>query len=401
MWSKLIRIGLIVIVIALLLGNLAVCVESINAPQIKNPQTENPQTKNPQKCSGSKPDECNGKCVNFQNDKQNCGICGNACNQGEVCKNGKCASADNIEKGTSGNKKSTCTDGKKNGKETDIDCGGPTCPACADEKTCKTDTDCSSGVCAVGYCQAPSCVDQVKNGGETGVDCGGPCNPCTPRKPISGIGNITVLPGQNSPGAPAPNLTLGPPSITPTYLFVLDNCNVGESRSPDTDTDYAGFGVSVGNNIPNGALKGGYVGDLANGPYKIDFETGQITIPDDPNVPVIIGYLITNIGSIISGEISPISGNMDDATKYLINSYVPGSGSPLTFVDKYLGYLYNSYCDGTVAAAKITMNGHDLAQMVAPGRSYSKTDFYLGTDSPTGCGSNSIYYVTWHVKRVS
>lgn len=80
MRSKLMYIGLIVIVIALLLGNLAVCVESINAPQIKNPQTENPQTKNPQKYSGSKPDECNGKCVNFQNDEKNCGSCGNVCN---------------------------------------------------------------------------------------------------------------------------------------------------------------------------------------------------------------------------------------------------------------------------------------------------------------------------------
>ncbi len=54
----------------------------------------------------------------------------------------------------------TCTDGKRNGKETGVDCGGPDCPACS------------------------TCTDGIKNGKETGVDCGGPdCPPCKPSKP--------------------------------------------------------------------------------------------------------------------------------------------------------------------------------------------------------------------------
>lgn len=36
---------------------------------------------------------------------------------------------------------------------------------------------CSSGVCALGACQPPSCTDHVKNGDETGEDCGGPTCP--------------------------------------------------------------------------------------------------------------------------------------------------------------------------------------------------------------------------------
>ncbi len=53
----------------------------------------------------------------------------------------------------------TCTDGIKNGQETGIDCGGPTCPPCA---------------------AAPTCTDGIKNGQETGIDCGGPtCPPCS------------------------------------------------------------------------------------------------------------------------------------------------------------------------------------------------------------------------------
>lgn len=385
MRSKMLYIGLIAVII-ILLGDFAVCAEAANDPQTGNPQTENPQTKQPQKCPGSKPDECDGKCVNLQNDEENCGDCGNVCNPGEVCNNGKCINSNN-------NKKATCTDGKKNGKETDIDCGGPTCPACANEKTCKTNMDCSSGVCAAGFCQAPSCVDQVKNGGETGVDCGGPCKPC--QKPISGIGNITVLPIQNAPGMPAPNLTLGPPpTTTPTYLFVIDHCSVSGTRSPNTDTDYLGFGVSVNNQVL--AVKNQFLGDLtsASSPYQIDLEIGPIAIPNDRTVPVTIAYVIVNIGNP-----SGVSGNIDDATKALLNSY-SGSGSPLAFVDKNLGYIYNSYCDGAVAAIQYPVDGQRLVN-AGEDQSWVKQDYFAGTDSPTGCGSNSRYFVNWHIKKVS
>lgn len=50
----------------------------------------------------------------------------------------------------------TCFDGKQNGGETGIDCGG----------VC--DSICPSG----------SCFDGMQNGGEQGVDCGGSCVPC-------------------------------------------------------------------------------------------------------------------------------------------------------------------------------------------------------------------------------
>nr|MBK7790372.1 T9SS type A sorting domain-containing protein [Saprospiraceae bacterium] len=76
----------------------------------------------------------------------------------------------------------TCNDGIKNGQETGVDCGGPTCPPCA--ATCsdgiqngqETGVDCGGPTCPP--CAA-SCTDGIKNGQETGVDCGGPtCPPC-------------------------------------------------------------------------------------------------------------------------------------------------------------------------------------------------------------------------------
>jgi hypothetical protein len=72
-----------------------------------------------------------------------------------------------------------CTDGVKDGDETDIDCGGGTCPACANGEDCKVGSDCKEKVCAGGVCAAPTCHDGIKDGEETDVDCGGPmCPPC-------------------------------------------------------------------------------------------------------------------------------------------------------------------------------------------------------------------------------
>ncbi len=77
----------------------------------------------------------------------------------------------------------TCTDKSQNGAETDVDCGGPTCPKCASGRWCKAAADCWSGVCNAGVCAFPACNDAVKNGSETDVDCGGPaCAACPDKK---------------------------------------------------------------------------------------------------------------------------------------------------------------------------------------------------------------------------
>ncbi|MFM2152050.1 MAG: hypothetical protein RL199_485 [Pseudomonadota bacterium] len=72
----------------------------------------------------------------------------------------------------------TCSDGSKNGDETDVDCGGTLCAPCADTKACAVGRDCESGVCArlagTLKCAVPTGADKARNGSETDVDCGGP-----------------------------------------------------------------------------------------------------------------------------------------------------------------------------------------------------------------------------------
>lgn len=72
----------------------------------------------------------------------------------------------------------TCSDGRSNGTESDIDCGGATCSACELGRSCAADTDCQSRICRDSSCVLPSCIDGRQNGDETGVDCGGSCARC-------------------------------------------------------------------------------------------------------------------------------------------------------------------------------------------------------------------------------
>ena len=44
----------------------------------------------------------------------------------------------------------TCSDAMKNGRETDVDCGGPLCAQCSSGHICLTNSDCYSGLCVNG-----------------------------------------------------------------------------------------------------------------------------------------------------------------------------------------------------------------------------------------------------------
>jgi hypothetical protein len=75
----------------------------------------------------------------------------------------------------------TCTDGEKDGSETDVDCGGGTCPACPALDECLVNADCQSLDCdqpVRNQCLPATCTNGVKDGDETDVDCGGICKQC-------------------------------------------------------------------------------------------------------------------------------------------------------------------------------------------------------------------------------
>ncbi len=132
---------------------------------------------------------CSGACVDTATDSNNCGGCGVVCPANFACSSGGCvAAACTTTADCSGGdvclggtcQAPTCTDGVRDGQETDVDCGGGTCTTCAAGQHCAAPGDCASGVCTSGICQGPTCFDGVKNGVETDVDCGGggSCQKC-------------------------------------------------------------------------------------------------------------------------------------------------------------------------------------------------------------------------------
>jgi hypothetical protein len=72
-----------------------------------------------------------------------------------------------------------CTDGQRDGNETDVDCGGTMCPPCLLDLGCLVDTDCFSNACdALSHkCVMDQCADHLQDGTETDVDCGGTACP--------------------------------------------------------------------------------------------------------------------------------------------------------------------------------------------------------------------------------
>ncbi|MFT3773497.1 MAG: SUMF1/EgtB/PvdO family nonheme iron enzyme [Minicystis sp.] len=108
------------------------------------------------------------------------GACPSKCAAGGACSTaGDCASGACTDGECQASPGPSCSDGEKNGNETDKDCGGGACPACPVGGGCDVGTDCESLACGSGHvCLAPRCDDMVKNGDETDTDCGGSCAPC-------------------------------------------------------------------------------------------------------------------------------------------------------------------------------------------------------------------------------
>lgn len=71
-----------------------------------------------------------------------------------------------------------CEDRVRGGDESDVDCGGSLCDACASGRACDDASDCASAACDAGVCRAATCDDGAVDGFETDVDCGWHCGPC-------------------------------------------------------------------------------------------------------------------------------------------------------------------------------------------------------------------------------
>lgn len=68
---------------------------------------------------------------------------------------GYCANGGKFSEGCA----DACSNGQKDGDESDVDCGGPMCGKCENNKSCTAATDCKSGECTEGKCSGMAVVD--------------------------------------------------------------------------------------------------------------------------------------------------------------------------------------------------------------------------------------------------
>ena len=126
--------------------------------------------------------DCGGPCAKVLIPKDACskyGACGEdvalcgydqKCLLHSECKSGNC----DPQTGKCGAQ--SCGDGKKNGSEPDVDCGGTCYTRCAKGKSCYSTKDCAAPLaCNPKKKCASACFDLVLSGAESDIDCGGAC----------------------------------------------------------------------------------------------------------------------------------------------------------------------------------------------------------------------------------
>jgi hypothetical protein len=227
--------------------------------------------------------DCGGSC-------QGCAT-GKACKMGTDCLSQIC---------TASVCKPSCTDAQKNNAETDVDCGGGTCPACDDGKSCANASDCKSQVCAGGKCQAPTCADGKKNGAEIGVDCGGPCPSCLLDHIVINEVDYDQLGADTAELVEIYNATAAPVLLTNHKLVLID-------------------GVS---NAPYGVVDLAPAGTLGPGQYLLVMDSAVMAPPNAIKVAFPSGDMNSLQNGLVGGMGSPDGlALIDDVKKVVIDVF--------------------------------------------------------------------------------
>jgi hypothetical protein len=216
-----------------------------------------------------------------------------------------------------------------------------------------------------------------------------------------------------------------PPSVA-SYTFTLDSFQINNTRSWHLDTDYVSFTVQVGNAPAQTVTKA--MGDVNNGTYDVGLTIGPLTVA--ANEPVIVNYLILNSGhqsqSDIDAELTKVANSLASAGAQAAASAIAAGAGALAgasfgtavapiigtalgalagwFVGEFAGWIFAN-CDGPVAAQQMPFTGDDLWRQTGgalPGTISIPASFSVdnpGTNSPSGCGSNSDYVVNWSIAQ--
>lgn len=211
------------------------------------------------------------------------------------------------------------------------------------------------------------------------------------------IAALATYPALAKPKVALPVTTQAGAIASPQFTFTLENVRITHTRSVHNDTDFASVAVAVGTNPPF-TVPVMRLGDMNNGTYQLNLSIPGVAV--GPNEKVALTYSVVNAGH-----------DSDKLSKYLREGVAKvaseaatgalgdtiGSRAATWFDQNVLGIVFAD-CDGSVAAGEHVFSGADLRSRTAT-QPIVQTDPNPGMNSPKGCGSNSMYYVTWSISK--
>lgn len=194
--------------------------------------------------------------------------------------------------------------------------------------------------------------------------------------------------------------------------FTLESFKITNTRSRHEDSDYASFTLlhkpHTGNSTTQTLKKS--LGNKNNGTFPIGLSFPSVSV--SPGDELVLNYLIVNSGH---KDESQIYSTLEGAGTKLATAGLTAGGAAIgtaipipglgTALGAFAGWLtgevsglVSADCDGPVAAEQVKFTYQDLVAKTAHGAFKQETK-HTGTDSAHGCGSNSMYFVSWEIQR--
>ena len=177
------------------------------------------------------------------------------------------------------------------------------------------------------------------------------------------------------------------------YHFNVERFQIYNTRAPHEDTDVVSAWVRV-----NGQLHGPtivHAGDVNNGIHVVNCKVGPVTASDTDIVA--FGFQIVNAGHTDAGAVNAA---LSTAAETVSLAAIPEPfGAAVAAVTEIIKRIFTINCDGVVALEQHRWPGSRYRELTAGHNPVHFTHTFHGTDSSVGCGSNSVYSVTWSLFR--
>lgn len=201
------------------------------------------------------------------------------------------------------------------------------------------------------------------------------------------------------------------------YTFVVESFVIHDTRAAHNDTLTLSHSAFVDGDMV--AYRTLHMGDFDNGEYSpADYapDNGGLNgvVINDPTAKTAFIFQLVNAGNVpdgsLTGRLAATADQLAGITAGLAGAGAADAGAAVSSPFFAGGLILEAFatlwswldadCDGPVAADQISGPRYWLdARTDNSSQTIRFTQNYPGTDSPTGCGGNSNYDVTWSLRH--